>query len=251
MFLGKCIGLDTEEQARKIVCSLYDFGMIKTWYRDKPEGWTLVSGLWSPFYIQLRNLCSYPTLLKEIGEAMSQLLSSKIPKVSRIVGIAMAGIPIAVATSLVSGIPSAFTRKYDQGGTMTSDRTYGEHAFIEGEICNNDFLVIIDDVVTKMDSKFHAISQIQQEIKKHKIKGINCSTIAVVLDREQGASEIASNKNISLHSLIRFKSQALPFLAEKMADKELQVINDYLQNPRKYQDLLLQKTLINEAISRK
>ena len=45
---------EKDQHGKEIIGMLYDQGMIRTWYRDKPEGWTLVSGIWSPFYIQLR-----------------------------------------------------------------------------------------------------------------------------------------------------------------------------------------------------
>jgi len=242
--------MSLENRARKIANSLYDLGMIKTWYRDRSEGWILVSGLWSPFYIQLRALCSYPSVLREIGEAMSQLLSEEVPNVTRVLGIAMAGIPIAVATSLMSSIPAAFTRKSNEGGPTGKETKYGEHYFIEGELVDNDFLVLIDDVVTKFDTKMQAVSQVQQEINERRLTNVNCNDVAVVLDREQGASQTAKSHKVSLHSLIRFRSQALPWLAAKMSPLEWQVIDDYLEHPDKYQDPNLQQELKQEASKR-
>lgn len=242
---------DLEERARKIVFDLYEHGMIRTWYRHKPEGWILASGLWSPFYIQLRTLCSYPSVLKEIGEAMSILLQKTVPETTRIVGIAMAGIPIAVATSLTSGLPSAFTRKSDAGSSFKNGKQYGEHSILEGELRDNDTIVLIDDVVTKLDTKLQAIAQIQQEIEERGLKNVNCNHVAVVLDREQGAILAAKIANISLHSLLKFRSEALDFLSSRMAPLELQVINDYLLNPDKYQNTHIRKELTKKTQTRK
>jgi orotate phosphoribosyltransferase len=236
-----------EERAKAITVDLYGNGMIKTWFRHKPEGWTLVSGLWSPFYIQLRTLSSHPSLLKEIGEAMSQLLSEQIPEATRIIGIAMAGIPIAVATSLVSGLPSAFTRKTEGSSLVKKDMRYGEHAYLEGELCENDSLLIVDDVVTRFDTKLLAINQIQQEIKERGFRNVKCNHVSVVLDREQGATEMARAMRISLHPIIRFKTQALDWLSSEISPLERQVISDYLERPDKYQEPSIQEELAEKA----
>jgi orotate phosphoribosyltransferase len=181
---------------------------------------------------------------------MSQLLSEQVPNVTRVLGIAMAGIPIAVATSLMSNIPAAFTRKSNEEVPAGKESKYGEHYFIEGELVDNDFLVLIDDVVTKFDTKMQAVSQVQQEINERRLTNVNCNDVAVVLDREQGASQTAKSHKVSLHSLIRFRSQALPWLAAKMSPLEWQVIDDYLEHPDKYQDPNLQQELKQEASKR-
>ena len=46
------------EDALNLLEELYKIRSIKTWYRDKREGWILHSGLWSPIYISLREITS-------------------------------------------------------------------------------------------------------------------------------------------------------------------------------------------------
>lgn len=239
--------MDIEKRAKKIVLDLYEHGMIKTWYRHKSEGWILTSGLWSPLYIQLRTLCSYPSVLKEIGEAMSILVQKTVPDATRIVGIAMAGIPIAVATSLTSGLPSTFTRKSDVGNLSRNGKQYGEHSTLEGELLDNDIIVLMDDVVTKLDTKLQALAQVEHEIEERGLKNVRCSHVAVVIDREQGATLAAKTAKIHLHSLIKFRTEALDFLSSRMAPIESQVISDYLLDPGKYQDLCVRKELTRQT----
>jgi len=218
---------------QRIVEGLYERGLIRTWYRDKPEGWRLVSGLWSPLYIQLRPLCSYPDLLADIGKALGRMIREEIPDATKVVGIAMAGIPLAVAASVTCGIPAAYTRKVEgvQSVAELSERLkeYGEHAQIEGELADGDRLVLVDDLVTRFDSKLLAFKQVEFEIRRRGLKDVICKDVAVVVDREQGASDIAAQNGIALHALAGFVSEAVEWLAGKMAPLELDVIRKYLQ----------------------
>jgi orotate phosphoribosyltransferase len=225
-----------ESRAKEITISLYEKGMIKTWYRNKPEGWFLLSGIWSPFYIQLRNLCSYPEILRKIGEVLADLVHIEIPQATRLVGIAMGGIPIAVATSLSSGTPAAFTRKIDDFTKLPETNTaYGEHSNIEGELKDEDELIIIDDVVTKFTAKLQAISLIKNETNAQNFRNVKCCNVVVVVDRQQGASDIALEYGMKLFSLIPFRTQGIHWLRDSMTDIEYSTIVDYLENPLSYQ----------------
>ncbi len=211
---------------KEIFVELYRKGLIKT-IKHKPNGWKLISGIWSPFYIQLRFLPSYPYLLKEVGI----LLGKKIKNYgNKLLGIAMAGIPIATSISLHYNIPSCYTRKL-LGVKNIHDlekysKEYGEHSLIEGEIKDGDKFIVIDDVVTKFDSKLIAIKQLEIEAEKRGFK-IDCKHVAVVIDRQQGAEEIAMKHGIKLHSLIKFK-EAIKWIKNLMDEKEYEIIVDYL-----------------------
>lgn len=238
---------EKENVGKELVRALYEQGMIKTWFRDNPQGWTLVSGLWSPLYIQLRSLSSYPELLKKVGDALCRLIKAECSAVNRIIGVATAGIPIATAISLAANIPSCFTRKLE--GVRSLDdfnmfvREYGEHSMIEGVLEDGDAVGIVDDLVTKFDSKVLVLKQLEFERKVRGLKDVKCSDVVVVLDREQGATEIARDYGIELHSLIPFRSKGVPWLKDVLADQEYEVIVDYLCDTKKYQDPRVQAEL--------
>ncbi len=238
---------EKEEVGKELVRALYKHGMIKTWFRDNPHGWTLVSGLWSPLYIQLRPLSSYPELLKKVGNALGRLIKAECPGVNRLIGVATAGIPIATAISLEANIPSCFTRKLEGVRSLVDFnrfvKGYGEHSMIEGVLEDGDAVGIVDDLVTKFDSKVLAVKQLEFEREIRGLKQVTCSDVIVVLDREQGAKEIAKEYGIALHSLIPFMSQGVEWLKDVLADQEYEVIVDYLQNAEKYQDPRVQAEL--------
>ena len=208
----------------------YKRGLIKT-IKDKPEGWKLVSGIWSPFYIQLRLLPMHPDLLNEVGKIMGRKIKNYGNK---LLGIAMAGIPIATSISLHHGIPMCYTRKL--AGVKSVDemeryaKEYGEHSLVEGEIEDGDSFIAIDDIVTKFDSKLVAIKQLQIEAEKRG-KNIKCRHVAVIIDRQQGAEEIARQHGIELHSLIKFK-EAIEWIKDEMDEKEYETIVKYLENQK-------------------
>lgn len=234
--------------AQPLVIELYRRGMIKTWYRDQPAGWTLFSGLWSPLYIQLRPLCSYPELLRAVGEQIGKIVREKVPGASRLLGIAMAGIPLAVSTSLAIDLPCAMTRKIEGVRSPTDVASYGEHNNVEGEIMDGDEIVLIDDLVTTMGSKKVAMVQLQAEAKRRGLTNVRGNTVVVLFDREQGAGEAAKAEGINLYSVIPFLSQGLPTLKSQMAAREYEVVCDYLANPTRYQDAEIRASLRDEAL---
>jgi uridine monophosphate synthetase len=224
---------------RNIMNEIYQNRMLLTVSRDKKEGWTLVSGIWSPFYIQLRLLSSYPETLKKVGQAISTLLKEEAPNVNKVIGVAFAGIPIATAVSIESGLPACHTRK--MLGVRTEEdlrkaiQEYGQHSLLEGVVEEGDALCMIDDLVTGMESKLIARTQVQAEIERRGIQDAVCDDVAVVLDRQQGAKRRAKEAGIRLHALIDFVDEGLPFLQDSMASEEYKLITNYLADPSRHQ----------------
>jgi uridine monophosphate synthetase len=245
---------ELEIEGKEIIHSLYDCGMIKTWYKDKPEGWRLVSGIWSPFYIQLRPLSSYPNVLRKVGHSLGKIIKNKIGPHAKCIGMGMAGIPIAIAISITEGLPSGYTRKLEGVKNIHDFRMvigqYGDHSLVEGVFNNGDEIVLIDDLVTKFDSKLIAIEQIKFEFKRLNLNNYSLKNVVILLDREQGAEEIAFLNGIKLHSLIPFKSKGMSWLSEHMSKIEYDTISEYLMKPEKFQNERVQLDLKKIAMAK-
>jgi orotate phosphoribosyltransferase len=227
------------EHQKKIMRGIYENRMLLTSFRDKPKGWKLFSGVWSPFYIQLRNLSSFPEVLSEVGLAMTKLIKESAPDVTKLVGVAFSGIPIATAISLESGIPSCHTRKIHGVHSSQNLREelgkYGQHSLLEGVLEEDDTICLVDDLVTSMKSTLQARSQVIEEIRRRNLNNIVCDDIAVIIDRQQGAMKKAEGMKIRLHSLINFVDEGLPLIQDIMNDEEYRLITNYLSDKHKDQ----------------
>ncbi len=233
--------------AKTILRLLYQNRMIRTFYRDKPDGWTLVSGLYSPLYIQLRPLLSYPEVFTKVCSALARMAREEAPEIDRVVGIAMAGVPIAAGMCLAAGMPGCFTRKMEKVKSVENFRQmiseYGEHTLVEGEIQDGDNLALVDDLVTRFDSKLIAFEQITHELQKRGLRNVSCKKVLVLIDREQGASEAARAAGFEIVSLIPFKTMGLDLLRGIFEKKEWEIIRDYLDDPEAFQEIMVRERL--------
>ena len=146
---------------------------------------TLKSGLQSPIYIDLRQIITYPKLLKQIGAAYLPLL--KDLKFDRIAGLPYAAIPIATAISLQGNYPMIYPRK--------EIKTYGTKAEIEGEYHAGETVVIIDDLATTGGSKFEAIEKLTSV-------GLIVKDVVVLIDRQSGAKESLKQAGFAMHAVL-------------------------------------------------
>jgi len=232
---------EKEKLGKEILELLFDCGAIKTWFREKNDGWILHSGLWSPIYISLRDISSKKNgslILKAIGISLSKLIVNEIPKYDKILGLETTGIQIATAITIFSNIPSLYTRKIQNKKKILDFekelKKYGEHKLIEGEFEDNDTIIIVDDLVTKFDSVIKAKEQLFY-VANQKNKNIICKDVVILIDREQGAKVRAKEENLNLHTLIPLKSK-LHWLEDKFDPQEYSIIREYFEDYSKFQD---------------
>lgn len=246
-----------KERGRRIATTLYTRGLIQTVFNTKNEehkqnGWELKDGSWSPYFVNLRLVGNYPDLIYDIGLAMGYMRYHEMPEVDKIVGVEMAGIPIAVASSVLSNnsgvdFPFLYTRplpakvrKPEEAAELLARvkaGEYGQKSFLEGVLEEGDNLAIWDDLVTSLGSKLIARQIVEYEAEQRGVS-VTCNHIGVVLDREQGAQEAAEKAGMQLHALFGF-SQALEWLKEKMHPYEHEVISEYLRDPSQFQTEIL------------
>lgn len=262
---------ERKERAKNILEGLYRGNYVETIYntlneKHQKQGWVLKSGIWSPWFFNLRPVGANPSIVADIAYVMNHMIREEVPKLTQIVGIEMAGVPLVSSIGTAQGpgcelIPYGYTRPLPQGygkprnpeeakkvlSEMKADYGYGGKEVVEGRFEDGDNICITDDMVTNFGSKLIAKLIIEYEMERRGVIGVSIDHVAVVLDREQGAEEEAKKHGMYLHSLIKFKSEGLGWLKEIMPPQEYELLSGYQENPEKYQDEGLQKRVIEEA----
>jgi uridine monophosphate synthetase len=175
---------------------------------------TLKSGLKSPIYIDLRQIITYPKLLRQIGEAYLPLIRAL--RFDRLAGLPYAAIPIATAVSLAGDYPMIYPRK--------EVKTYGTKAEIEGEFHAGETALVIDDLATTGGSKFEAIEKLTGA-------GLIVKDVIVLVDRQSGAKEALEQAGFHLHAVLTI-SEMLDYweAAGKVPAEKIAATREFLKN---------------------
>ncbi len=173
----------------------------------------LSSGGSSPYYIDLRRVCSYPELLDLTLEAYLQVVRGL--EFDRVAGIATAGIPLACLLAYRLRKPFLYVRK--------REKPHGTERTVEGEIQKGDLVLLVDDVATSGQNLLMATETLREQ-------GAQVRDATVLVDREQGAEERLKRGNISLHSFMRV-TQLFKELHEagRLSDRQLENLLIYVK----------------------
>jgi orotate phosphoribosyltransferase len=240
-----------QELAGELVRRLYATGVLRTWLRDQPAGWELMSGAWSPFYVNLRNAPADPQLFRFMVDGAAELVREELPGATQLVGLAAAGVPIAAAAAYRLELPMGFTRKLPNVRSLAALEqevgAYGGHSLVEGVFAPGDRVVLVDDVVTGFDSKEIALRQLELELERRGVEGVEVEAILVLVERGAEARRRAAAAGVRLVSLAVLDERLLGALDEVASARELEVIGAYLRDPAPFQDATARAELVAEA----
>lgn len=239
---------------KDLLISLYEQRLLRTWLRDQPMGWEIVSGRWSPFYISMRNVPSRPSLFRLVVRAAAELIKNEVPKeATRLIGLAATGIPIAAAVAYELKMPMGYNRKLPGIRTLRDlqqhTTQYGGHSLVEGDFQAGDKVIIFDDVVSHFDSKEVAIKQLALEMDRRGIPDVSVAAVVVLIDRGSTAEERATELGIPFSRLVSLGKEGIEMLNGVASERELEVIRTYIREPESFQDGTTKESLRLEGLA--
>ena len=166
----------------ELILALYSVGAIEF------GQFKLKSGLLSPFYLDLRVLVSYPSVLHMSAESLARMLQTLT--FDRIAAIPYAALPIGTAVALEIERPLIYPRR--------EKKDYGTGRAIEGVYRSGETAVVLDDVITTGASKLEAIEPLVAA-------GLRVHDIVVLIDREQGGAEELAARGYHVHAVLKIR----------------------------------------------
>jgi orotate phosphoribosyltransferase len=141
----------------------------------------LAAGGSSSYYVDKYRFETAPATLQLIAAAFAEDLTA-----DRIAGVALGGVPLAVATSLHTQLPYVIARK--------RAKAYGTAKQVEGELHAGDAVVLLEDIATTGMSAVDAVSSIREA-------GGHVEEVRVVVDREEGATAALEEVDVPMRAL--------------------------------------------------
>lgn len=163
--------------------------MLKQMLKDikvvQTGSFVLASGKKSNYFVNIKRASTDPKILREIAKEMAPHVNQ-----AKIAGMALGAVPLAVAVALETDRPFVMIRK--------EPKDHGTKDLIEGEVNPGDKFIIVEDVATTGGSTMRVVTALRE-------KGANVSKAVVVVDREEGATEMLREHGIELVSIFKAK----------------------------------------------
>lgn len=163
---------------KALIHSLYQINAVKF------GEFTLKSGQTSKIYLDLRQIVSYPAILRAVAEAMWEQVQAC--QMDVICGVPYTALPIATCMSLEHNIPMIMRRK--------EKKAYGTKQQIEGKFEAGQHCLIIEDVITSGASILETADELETA-------GLKIRDLAVLIDRQQGGKENLQQRNYTVHAV--------------------------------------------------
>jgi orotate phosphoribosyltransferase len=137
----------------------------------------------SDYYVDKYLFETDPTCLSLIAAAFADRLGDD----ETLAGVALGAVPLVAVTSAETGRPYVIARK--------QAKEYGTGNRIEGRLSDGERVVVLEDIATTGKSALDAVEALREA-------GAVVDRVLVVVDRQEGASELLADHGIELESLL-------------------------------------------------
>lgn len=206
---------ELESAVRRVVAlQLWQLGAIKV---NLSEPFRLVSGNYSPIYVNCRQLISTPAFADLLAASARIIRDHRGIEFDVLAGGETAGIPFAAFLARSFGCPMVYVRKEAKSHGITSR--------IEGTMPTIARVLLVEDLITDAGSKLSFIQAIRES-------GATVEDVLVVFDRLQGGQETLAQEGVRLHAItdmdmVLYEAEA----AELLSTEELTSVRTYLCSP--------------------
>lgn len=177
------------------------FGAFRLKLHDKNPNAPL-----SPIYINLRVLQSYPVAMKKTAVVLAKFIKSL--KFELIAAIPLAGVALGEALSLTTEVGMVTPRPPKVHGLNQGV------SGVDGVYKKGQTVLLVDDLITRGDSKLEAIKNLRD-------KGLKVKDLLVLIDREQSGKEVLGKHKIKLHCIFTLRELLDSYLKSSLISPEV------------------------------
>ena len=170
----------------------------------------------SPIYIDLRILRSFPSAMETTISLYDQLASGL--RFDFYADVPTAATPIVAILSYKNKIPMISPRK--------EEKQHGMRRQIDGVFSKGQIVLLIDDLITRADSKLETISILEEN-------GLIVRDVVVLIDREQGGVQQLKMRGYDCHVAFGLKELLQIYKrSEKITSNQYGETMAYLESSR-------------------
>ena len=186
---------------------------------ENPFSWA--SGWKSPIYCDNRIILSYPDIRNYIREQIAAQLVALYGKPDVIAGVATGAIGIGMLVADYLGLPFIYVRP--------EAKSHGRQNQIEGQLSNNQTVVVIEDLISTGKSSLNAVEALK--LNGAVVKGM----LAIFTYGFDIAEENFKNRGIELHALSTYDYLIEQASARKyIKEDQLKTLIEWRNNPSKW-----------------